>query len=407
MAATRRVDSAGSWISEQPSPTPQAPAVTAVAQKALTPKTNLPRNIDDIRSRVKQAHSLFNTTKYSEAAEAYQEVISLLNDTTDVQGLLSRSSSRNCLALCLYFINESIDGGLIQLALADLDQALLKLESSSDDVEKVTYYQKIREHYIIFKTWYNTRLAFFEEKIKECENKVDEIKMRTHLAIVAAAPSEHKVVLPLPALQDEKEFTTLFGRVRFLTDHYHYAEAGVHVLKFRERLKDPLDPQKLIWRAHCNIQLSEGAFMGRFNLHSTVASNNRHLMMCLAADAFEDLKKAQQSLASRDIVSSDTLRRDLYQRLHRAYQDLSRLEYWQTGAKINELSQECLEKAQAAPSPPIELPKQEPQATPTPPQKESTQQYSKIKIIFVIAMGFLGAILAVSLYRRLIVKKYI
>ncbi len=407
MATVSHVNLADRTPEPPPAAAPKESVATSVAKQALAPKTNLPRNIDDIRSRLKQAHSLFNTTKYSEAAEAYQQVISLLNDTTDVQGLLSRSSSRNCLALCLYFINESIDGGLVQSALADLDQALLKLESSSDDVEKVTYYQKIREYYIIFKTWYNTRLAFFEEKIKECENKVDEIKMRTHLAILAAAPCEHKVVLPLPALQDEKEFTTLFGRVRFLTDHYHYAEAGVHVLKFRERLKDPLDPQKLIWRAHCNIQLSEGAFMGRFNLNSTVASNNRHLMMCLAADAFEDLKKAQQSLVSQDIVSSDKLRCDLYQRLHRAYQDLSRLEYWQMGAKISELSQECLEKAQAAPCPPIERPKQEPQATPTPPQKESTPQYSKIKIIFAIAMGFLGAILAVSLYRRLIVKKYI
>src|SRR5207237_729382 len=124
-------------------------------------------------------------------------------------------------------------------------------------------------------------------------------KMRTHRAILASAPSECKVVLSLSALQDEKEFITLFNRVRSLADHYHFAEAGVHLLRFRERLKEPLDPQKLIWRAHCNIQLSECAYMGRCHLDSTVASNNRHLMICLAAEAYADLNKAHQSLASR------------------------------------------------------------------------------------------------------------
>jgi hypothetical protein len=383
MAATRRVDSAGLWISEQPSPTPQEPIVTAVAQQALVPKQSLPQVLNVIPIKLKHANDLLSAKNHSAAANAYRELYCLLTDTTHIQGLLYRSFCLQSLAYCIFRLEDNINKSLIISALADLQEALLKLESFTDADKQIQYYRAVKTHYEALTTWDNQcDPDLLQAKIQECDEKTRQLEMRFQIANQKTAPYNPKrVVLPLAALHDAKEFAEIFAHIQPLMEKYRSTEAGVHLLKFKERLKDPLDPQKLIWRAHCNIQLAECAYRGRCNLDPALRSKNQSLMNSLPSDAFEDLEAARQSLSSKEIISSDILRYELYQRLHDGYEELSRFEYWQTYAKAKELSQECLEQSQAL-----------------------SEKYLKFKIVFTFAIACLVAIIRDSRY-HIVIKK--
>lgn len=383
MAATRRVDSAASRTVEQPSSTPQAPVVTALVQQALSPKQRLPQVLNAIPIKLKHANDLLSAKNHSAAANAYRELYYLLTDTTHIQGLLYRSFCLQSLAYCTFRLQDKVNTSLIISALADLQEALLKLESFSDADKQIQYYRAIKTHYEALTTWDNQcDPALLKEKIQECEEKARQIEMRAQTASQEAAPSNSKkVVLPLAALQNDSEFIQMFAQIQPLFAKYRFAEAGVYVLKFKGSLKDPLDPQKLIWRAFCNVQLAECAYRGRYNLDPALRSKNQSLMNSLPSDAFEDLEAARQSLSSREIISSDMMRLDLYQRLHDGYKELSRLEYSETCAKAKELSQECLEKSQAL-----------------------SEKYLKFKIVFTFAIACLVAIIRDSRY-HIVVKK--
>jgi len=394
MAAVRPTDPAASLIVQPPSPSiSQDTVVTNLAKQALEPPQNGPGCQDDIPSKLENARSLFHAGKYSEAADAFRQLFFLLNGTTNVPGLLYRSLCLHYLANCMYRIHGSFEISLIKSALADLSQVQLKLESASDSAKQMKYYQMVKTQYEALQTWDNgCDSAFLLEKIRECEEKARQLQMRVQLAHQETTPSSGKgVVLPLKTLQDDHEFAEMLAQVESLIQEYHTPEAGVLVLKFKESLKDPLDPQELIWRAHCNMKLAECAYLGRHNLDPEIRSKNQTLMHSLPLAAFQDLESARESLGFRKKISSALVRHELYRRLCKAYQELSRFEYSESSIKAKELSQLCLEKSKTVPNPFVE--------------EISISYYSRYKNIFYAVIACLAAVLAASLYYRIIVKK--
>lgn len=172
MAATRRVDSAASRTVEQPSSTPQAPVVTALVQQALSPKQRLPQVLNAIPIKLKHANDLLSAKNHSAAANAYRELYYLLTDTTHIQGLLYRSFCLQSLAYCTFRLQDKVNTSLIISALADLQEALLKLESFSDADKQIQYYRAIKTHYEALTTWDNQceKSLYFIQKSHEAKS---------------------------------------------------------------------------------------------------------------------------------------------------------------------------------------------------------------------------------------------
>jgi hypothetical protein len=225
-----------------------------------------------------------------------------------------------------------------------------------------------------------------------------------HMPPANAEPSRTITVLPLTALADKSAINKVCSQMVALAKASKIAEARACILDFKKSLTNPLDPQKLIWRAFCAILLSflelkdlreipEGdpdSAHDRLRGILSEGPNDQKIenSRVLFNEALRDLETAQRSVASNEIVTQNALRHELYLDLLQCYTELSKnLNSVYFGAEIHRLQADCAQQLSILRQAPVS-------------RDKTTRGYSTITKLFALAVGLLIFATGVTLYKQ-------